>query len=124
MRIPNIQLPVTIRTLALIPMIAMGACAELELQENVLVPITQPGEVEAYVDDGPLSQELVDPAGKANRVCVTVSCSSGSSVIYCYYPPREPTEAQMCDKIAEFHDRVSPSQSDRTPTRAAEARRR
>ncbi len=40
MRIPNIQLLVTIRTLALIPMIAVGACAELELQENVLVPIT------------------------------------------------------------------------------------
>ncbi|MFT6400213.1 MAG: hypothetical protein ACJAYU_004983 [Bradymonadia bacterium] len=99
---------VFVRILALTALLALGACAELELSdEGVFVPLVESGEFEAYVEEGDqLSQELVNPATKRDIICRSISCRPGHSVSYCFYPPRNPSVSEMCNKIRRVSNTV------------------
>lgn len=110
------------RLLALTSLLALGACAELDLaDEGAFVQITENGEIEAYVDEGgQLSQELVNPAEKRDIICRELSCRPGHSVRYCFYPPRNPSVSEMCNKV----DRVALPVGGSRPVRMSAASRR
>ena len=84
-------------SIACAAVLTLGACAEVELDDEQLGD----EEVEAFVEVGEhVSQELIKRSSYPDIICRDISCPGGQTVRYCFYPPRNPSTDEMCRRIS------------------------